>query len=122
MRPIFITLAVIFLLINQLSAQSVTISPTGTSALIEAKSTTNGLALPVMKMAQRNAITPTPGLVVHCSDCAPVGPYTYDGTQWKAMFNVGAGTSTVFSVGQQAQGGTIIWVDETGLHGLVAAP
>ncbi|RFS17791.1 DUF1566 domain-containing protein [Emticicia sp. C21] len=112
----------IFLFSSQLFAQSVTISPSGTSALIDAKSTTGGTTLPNMNMSQRGALTPKPGLQVFCNNCSPVGPYVYDGTQWKAMFNIANGNTTIYSVGQQAQGGTVIWVDDSGQHGLVAAP
>ena len=108
---------------NQLLlAQSVTFNPGGTSALVDVKSTTNGLVIPRMNMSQRGALTLIPGLEVFCTDCSPAGPYMYDGTQWKAMFNIGTGTATLYTVGQQAQGGVVIWVDDSKQHGIVAAP
>lgn len=122
MRLTIYFLFTILLFSNQIFAQSVTITPSGTSALIEAKSTTGGVVIPGMSMSQRSALTPTPGLQVFCNNCSPVGAYMYDGTQWKAMFNITNGNTTIYSVGQQAQGGTIIWVDDSGQHGLVAAP
>ncbi|RYU93829.1 DUF1566 domain-containing protein [Emticicia agri] len=122
MRQISLLLVAVFLFTYQLSAQSVTITPSGTSALIDTKSTTGGVAIPSMSMTQRAALTPKAGLQVFCNNCSPVGAYMYDGTQWKAMFNITNGNTTIYSVGQQAQGGTVIWVDDSGQHGIVAAP
>lgn len=119
MKQIFILLLAIISFSSL--GQSITISPNGASALIDANSTTKGFLPPRMSMAQRAALTLTPGLQVYCNDCSPAGPYSYDGTQWKAMFNFNT-TAPTYSVGQQAQGGIVIWVDDSGQHGLVAAP
>lgn len=108
---------------NVLFAQSVTISPSGTGAIIEANSTTKGIMPPKMTMTQRANLTPTAGMQVYCTDCTPSGPYTYDGSGWKKMFEyqTTSGPCVTYTVGQQALGGTIIFVDESGQHGLVAA-
>lgn len=119
MKQIFILLLAIISFSSL--GQSITISPNGTSALIDANSTTKGFLPPRMSMAQRAALTLSPGLQVYCNDCSPAGPYSYDGIQWKAMFNFNT-TAPTYSVGQQAQGGIVIWVDDSGQHGLVAAP
>jgi hypothetical protein len=119
MKQIFILLFTIISISSP--AQSITISPNGASALIDANSTTQGFLPPRMSKVQRDALTLTPGLIVHCNDCSPAGPYSYNGAQWKAMFDLST-AGTVYTVGQQAQGGIIIWVDDSGQHGLVAAP
>lgn len=107
-----------------LLAQSVTISPNGTGPIIEANATTKGILPPRMTMSQRAALTPTVGLQVYCNDCSPAGPYSYNGTSWVKMFDyqTTSGPCATYTVGQQAQGGTVFWVDDSGQHGLVAAP
>lgn len=107
-----------------LFAQSVTISPSGTGAIIEANSTTKGIMPPKITMTQRANLTPTAGMQVYCTDCTPSGPYSFDGTNWIKMFDyqTTSGPCATYTVGQQAQGGTVIWVDDSRQHGLVAAP
>lgn len=119
----------LFLIISQpiffgLFAQSVTISPNGTSSIIEANSTSKGFLPPRMTITQRSNLSATNGLMIYCTDCAPAGHYAYSDNTWKPMFDylTASGPCATYSVGQQAQGGTVIWVDDSGQHGLVAAP
>jgi len=52
------------------------------SSLLEIKSTTKGLLIPRMTVAQRNAIaSPANGLLIYQTDHYP-GIYSYDGTNW----------------------------------------
>ncbi|MBJ6111817.1 hypothetical protein JAO73_22545 [Hymenobacter sp. BT523] len=52
------------------------------SAALEVRSTTQGLLLPRLTLAQRNAVAaPAAGLVLYQTDNAP-GLYAYDGTAW----------------------------------------
>lgn len=102
-------------------AQSVTISPSNPSGIIDANATTKGVLPPRMTTAQRNALTAVSGLQIYCTDCSPVGPYSYNGSSWIAMFQTSAGSSTTYTIGQSAQGGIVFWVDATGEHGLAAA-
>ncbi|MFN3848577.1 MAG: hypothetical protein ACK4NY_04080 [Spirosomataceae bacterium] len=102
-------------------AQSVTISPSNPSGIIDAATTTKGVLPPRMTTAQRNALTAVSGLQVYCTDCSPSGPYSYNGSSWVAMFQTSPGSSTTYTIGQSAQGGIVFWVDATGEHGLVAA-
>lgn len=105
-------------------AQSFTINPNGTSAIVEANSTTIGFLPPRMTMVQRSNLIAIDGLMIYCTDCAPAGHYAYSGSTWKPMFDylTASGPCVQYTVGQQAQGGTVIWVDDSGQHGLVAAP
>ncbi|MCA8829703.1 tail fiber domain-containing protein [Hymenobacter pini] len=63
-----------------------TTSPAASAAL-EVRSTTQGLLLPRLTLAQRDALTasttapPVPGLLIYLTDSAP-GLYAYDGTTW----------------------------------------
>ncbi|AFK04415.1 hypothetical protein Emtol_3286 [Emticicia oligotrophica DSM 17448] len=106
--------------LNKLNAQSVLIDPANTTSILNAQSTTKGLLPPRLTEAQRNAMTGlTAGTVIHCSDCAGgVGPYSYNGSSWVAMFS---SNSVSYSVGQSKFGGVIFFVDDSGQHGLVAA-
>jgi hypothetical protein len=110
--------------VGLLFAQSITITPNGTGAAIEANSTTKGFLPPRMTMAQRSNLTTTDGLMIYCTDCVPAGHYAFSGNTWKPMFDylTSTGSCATYTVGQQAQGGTVIWVDDSGQHGLVAAP
>jgi hypothetical protein len=103
-----------------LFAQSLAINTDGSSAnstaMLDIKSTTKGFLPPRMSQVQRDAIiTPATGLIVQCTDCSTIGPYTYNGTQWVSM------SYKTFKIGDAAFGGIVIWVDESGQHGLVAA-
>ncbi|RYU81321.1 tail fiber domain-containing protein [Hymenobacter persicinus] len=57
------------------------------SAALEVRSTTQGLLLPRLTLAQRDALTasttapPVPGLLIYLTDSTP-GLYAYDGTAW----------------------------------------
>ena len=55
--------------------------------------------------------------VAETANISVTGYYYYDASNdvWKDM-----GATTTYSVGDFAQGGIVFWVDETGLHGLVA--
>ncbi|HEV8084210.1 MAG TPA: hypothetical protein VGP55_13470, partial [Chitinophagaceae bacterium] len=76
-----------FLLIYQfINAQSVGINNTGTppnpSAMLDVQSTTKGMLVPRMTLAQRTAITsPAIGLLIYQTDNS-AGFYYYDGSQW----------------------------------------
>ena len=120
---LFLFLAIPLLGVRGLFAQSVTISPNGTSAIIDANSTTKGFLPPRMTQVQRSSLTPTAGLEVYCTDCTPAGPYSYNGTTWLKMFDyqTASGPCVQYTVGQAAQGGIVIWVDDSGQHGIVAA-
>ena len=107
------------------NAQSVTIDPrANTTPIVDIKSTTEGMVMPKMTVAQRNAITGlTAGTQVYCTNCTPYGPYSYDGGSWVAMFQTQTVSPITYTVGQAAQGGIIFWIDPAsgGQHGLVAA-
>ncbi|AHJ97155.1 tail fiber domain-containing protein [Hymenobacter swuensis] len=71
------------------------------SAALEVRSTTQGLLLPRLTLAQRNALTasttapPVPGLLIYLTDSTP-GLYAYDGTTWVRLGadNLGNHTAT----------------------------
>ena len=57
-------------------------------AALEVESTTKGFLPPRMTSDQKNQIpvsTDTKGLTVYCTNCAPEGLYTYNGTDWTAV-------------------------------------
>ena len=91
----FFLLAVFFT--AAVNAQSVAINTDGStanaSALLDLKSTSQGLLPPRMTQTQRNAIsTPMAGLMVYCTDCGANGePQFYNGTSW---VNMVGGTAT----------------------------
>lgn len=102
--------------------QSVIIDPSGNTPIINATSTTKGVVLPRMNETERNnLISPTLGLQVYCINCtAGAGPYSFNGSAWIPMFTFPT-TSPTYSVGQTIFGGKVFYVDESGMHGLVAA-
>ncbi|MBO2010859.1 tail fiber domain-containing protein [Hymenobacter negativus] len=84
-------------------AQSVGIGTTSpaASAALEVRSTSQGLLLPRLTLAQRNALTasttapPVPGLLIYLTDSTP-GLYAYDGAAWVRLGadNLGNHTAT----------------------------
>ena len=79
-------LLIIYTSAIQAIAQSVTISPTSTSALVDIKSTTNGFAPPRMSKGERDAIiNPISGLIIFQTTTNvdnPRGYYYYNGSSW----------------------------------------
>ena len=68
--------------------------PSEPSAILDVNSTTQGVLLPSMTEAQRNAIaTPATGLLVFQTDNTP-GFYYYDGANWTAIAGGGGGSSS----------------------------
>jgi hypothetical protein len=91
-------------------AQNVGINSDGSSpnssAMLDVKSTTKGMLVPRMSLAQRDQISsPATGLLVFQTDNTP-GFYFYDGTQWKSVVN-GAETDPVFAAWNKTTGITI---------------
>jgi len=72
-----------------------------------------------MTQLQIDALTPNSGLMVYNSTSKELN--IYDGTIWKSL-NTQPVTPFRHSVGESFQGGTIFYVDTTGMHGLIAAP
>lgn len=91
MRKISIiaVLAIIFTHCYKLSAQGLAISSTNiradTSAILDVSSTNQGVLVPRMTIAQRNAIvTPARGLLIFQNDSMP-GFYFFDGIEWTSL-------------------------------------
>ena len=94
------------------------------SAQLDVSSTTKGFLPPRMTQEQRNDIpNPAAGLVVWCSNCGSAGEMqVYNGTAWTNMVGGTAAVVPVpLAIGQAYQGGIIVYIDGTGLHGLIAA-
>ena len=106
-------------------------SPTSTSAVLEANSTTQGFLPPRMTFAQRQAIqSPVSGLIVYCTNCGPSGqPQYYDGSAWVNMIGGTAIEEWIPLVGASFRGGKIAYVFQPGdpgydanvPHGLISA-
>ena len=96
MKSIYFFLVAIFFTAGA-NAQSVAINTDGStanaSALLDLKSTNQGLLPPRMTETQRNAISaPAAGLIVYCTNCGAGEPQYYNGTSW---VNMVGGTATV---------------------------
>ncbi|MDO7849162.1 hypothetical protein Q5H92_22555, partial [Hymenobacter sp. M29] len=64
------------------------------SALLDVSSTTQGLLLPRLTLAQRTAIgSPATGLLLYQTDGSAPGFYFYDGTAWAALGSSGPGAA-----------------------------
>ena len=112
MKKSFLSIICISSVIN-LFSQSTGIGTTtpNASAMLDVQSTTKGLLMPRMTMAQRNAIgTPATGLMVYQTDNTP-GFYFYNGTGWVQVSTGGA--TSVWS-----QNGTHIFNNNTGNVGI----
>ena len=118
----FFYLFIALLFITRANAQSVGIgTPTPNSkAALDITSTTQGLLPPRMNSTQRAAITSPPaGLLVYQTD-AVSGLYYYTGSLWTIVDASPCG----YTIGQNnvSLGGYIFYLDQSGCHGLVAAP
>lgn len=88
MKNIFLAIAIILFALNT-NAQSVAINNDGTtahaSAILDLKSTNQGVLVPRMTASQRGLIaSPATGLMVYQTD-APAGFYFYNGTSWTTL-------------------------------------
>lgn len=102
-------------------------SAASTSAVFEANSTTQGLLLPRMTLAERNAISsPVAGLVIYCTNCGTYGEMeVYDGSDWKNML----GKTRALVIGEPYQGGLLAYILQSGdpgydvniMHGLIVS-
>ena len=86
------------------------------TAILELNSTSKGFLTPKMTIQQILAIpTPAEGLTVY--NLTIHKPVFYNGTSWSLMNNITMG----LEIGLAYEGGIIVYVDNTGLHGLIAA-
>jgi hypothetical protein len=92
MKKIFLALTICTLFSTLLIAQSVGINNNTphASAILDIKSTTKGLLIPRMLLAERNLIAaPATGLLIYQTDNTP-GYYYYNGTSWTVLASGGA--------------------------------
>ncbi len=99
------------------SSTGVSINSTGAaadpSAMLDISSTTQGFLPPRMTLAQRTAISsPAQGLMVYQTD-GTKGLYCYDGSGWNILYN------NNHYVGESYGGGIVVYVDSTGMHGVI---
>lgn len=118
----FFCLFIALLFITRANAQSVGIGTTtpNSNAALDITSTTKGLLPPRMDSAQRAAITSPPaGLLVYQTNSVS-GLYYYTGSIWTIVYASPCG----YAIGQNnvSLGGYIFYLDQSGCHGLVAAP
>ncbi len=118
----FFYLIIALLFITRANAQSVGIGTTtpNSKAVLDITSTTQGLLPPRMDSAQRAAITSPPsGLLVYQTNGVS-GLYYYTGSLWTIVNASPCG----YAIGQNnvGLGGYIFYLDQSGCHGLVAAP
>jgi hypothetical protein len=96
-----------------------TARPDTTSALLAVQSDAKGMLIPLMTLAQRNAIaSPADGLLVFQNNSDP-GFYFRNATAWQQISDLNVAP---IQLGTLHEGGYVFFVDETGQHGLVAAP
>ena len=122
----FLLLSLLFIGLTSFAQMGINASGTApaASAMLDVSATNKGFLPPRLTITQRsNIASPTAGLEVYCTDCTPAGPYSYNGTTWLKMFDyqTASGPCVQYTVGQAAQGGIVIWVDDSGQHGIVAA-
>lgn len=70
------------LLFNLAYAQYVGVGTTSPQAALEVTSTTSGFLPPRMTAAQRDAISPLPGMIIYCTDCKQLQLFT---DNWKTL-------------------------------------
>lgn len=96
-----------------------TARPDTTSALLAVQSDAKGMLIPLMTLVQRNAIaSPADGLLVFQNNNDP-GFYFRNAAAWQQISDLNVAP---IQLGTLHEGGYVFYVDETGQHGLVAAP
>jgi hypothetical protein len=93
-------------LYNNGSAVAIGSTSPNSSAALQVSSTTQGILLPSLTLAQRNAISsPATGLLVFQTDNTP-GFYYYNGTAWVPI--AGSGSSS----GSGSNGNTLVYTTD----------
>lgn len=88
------------------------------SAQLDVSSTTKAMYPPRMTTVQKNAIVGSQaGAVVFDNNLGALS--FYNGSAWISTAPTVSGAT--YSIGQNAQGGKVFWLDDTGQHGLVMA-
>ncbi len=88
------------------------------SAQLDVASTSKAFYPPRMTSAQKNAISgKQAGAVVFDTNLGALS--FYNGSSWVSTAPTVSGAT--YTIGQNAQGGKIFWLDATGQHGLVAS-
>jgi hypothetical protein len=111
MKKLILLFIAYYISMSLLYAQNVGINADGSapanSAMLDVKSTSRGVLIPRMTIAQRNAIeSPDEGLMVFCTDCGANGALAiYSNTQWRSYQDCitlpafpGANVSTVSTI------------------------
>ncbi|WP_448528327.1 hypothetical protein [Raineya sp.] len=103
MKKLFITLVCSVAMATTAFSQGVGIGGTpAASAMLDVQSTTRGLLVPRMTLAQRGAIaSPANGLLIYQTD-GLVGFWYYDGTNWRYLLNNSTGWFTTGNTGTDA--------------------
>ena len=109
---------------NNTWAQSIAINTNGAapenSALLDVNSTTKGVLIPRMSMAQRDSInSPATGLLIYQTNNNS-GYYFYNGSIWTSMTS-GVSGSIGHYIGEYFGGGLVYYVYDNGSHGLIAS-
>jgi len=89
MKKNIILFILMLVVLQKMQAQNIAISATGAtpeeSAILDVSSTSKGLLIPRMTLAEKNAITsPATGLMIYQTD-APAGFCYFDGTSWNQI-------------------------------------
>jgi len=147
-----IAVTIMFFFVAFSTEAQVAINNTGdqpnSSAMLDVSSTSKGILIPRMTDTQRNAISnPIEGLMIYQTNNEP-GYYYYSVTSypigWKKVANgdetkiygiynikvTGSGrigdpyhiTAGTHTIGEQFGGGTVFYVYDGGMHGLIASP
>lgn len=110
-----------FLMADCLAYSQIAVNNTGnppdSAAMLDISSSNRGFLIPRIDFNDRPDPAPA-GLLIFVIANGPYGNnafYFYDGTMWKTF------SSIKFGIGDKIMGGTIIWVDPTNQHGLIAA-
>jgi hypothetical protein len=96
-------------------------TPPDNSAMLDVKSNSRGFLPPRLSFTERNSIIDAvAGLIIWCIDCTTTGELqVYNGTIWTNM--IGGAAAVPYTIGMAYGGGVIFYLDNTGVHGLIAA-
>ncbi|MCX6265787.1 MAG: DUF1566 domain-containing protein [Bacteroidetes bacterium] len=115
----FILIVPSFCMFAQVGINSSNTAPDN-SAMLDVQSLNKGILIPRMTSASRTAIAgPVAGLMVYQTDGLS-GFYYYNGSVWVRIGDSG-GSSSAHYIGELFGGGMVLWVDHTGMHGLIVS-
>ena len=114
MKKVLLSVAIMVTSFTGFSQVGIGTTNPDASAELDVTSTTKGFLPPRMTKAQMDAISPSEGLIIYCTNCIPKGLYTANGATYISMRTGGVNlpTAVTLAAGEVYTATGRIWMDK----------